>query len=246
MHILLASHQGYLVMEQPRVYPNKTVPRVYSERKAYLYNQYTRLFQSSFDTPLVFLHHNDFSIPRLIQLRRQITAAAAKHASTPSLAGPSPAPAAAAPTLTILRTSILGVALRDFAPLDRHAAMNIAQLVEGGLAVLAFPSFDPPQMQAILRALSRAVPPRKRQRPTPVPELRVVGALVEGRVFGPAGVGEVTQLPTLETLRAQLVGLLSAPAMQLAMVLGEAGGARLARTLEGLKKSLEEDQGGAS
>lgn len=149
--------------------------------------------------------------------------------------------------------------------------MNIAQLVEGGLAVLAFPSFDPPQMQAILRALSRAVPPRvpkteaelaqarkdaeaafvpgrrqKRQRPTPVPELRVVGALVEGRVFGPAGVGEVTQLPTLETLRAQLVGLLSAPAMQLAMVLGEAGGARLARTLEGLKKSLEEDQGGAS
>ena len=52
----------------------------------------------------------------------------------------------------------------------------------------------------------------------------------------------VAKLPTLDTLRAQLVGLLSAPATQLAMVLSEASGGKLARTLEGLKKSLEEDQ----
>jgi hypothetical protein len=40
-----------------------------------------------------------------------------------------------------------------------------------------------------------------------------------------------------------LVGLLSSPATQLAMTLSEASGGRLARTLEGLKKGLEETSG---
>ena len=53
------------------------------------------------------------------------------------------------------------------------------------------------------------------------------------------GVQSVAELPTLDALRAQIVGLLSAPAAQLSMVLNEAGGAKLARTLEGFKKSLE-------
>jgi len=51
----------------------------------------------------------------------------------------------------------------------------------------------------------------------------------------------VSKLPTLDTLRAQVVGLLSAPASQLAMILGEASGGKLARTLEGLKIGLEEE-----
>ncbi|CCL98159.1 uncharacterized protein FIBRA_00153 [Fibroporia radiculosa] len=265
----LRNVRTYVVsIEPPRVYPNKTVPRNYSERKTYLYNQYTRLFQSSFDSPLIFLQHTDFSVPRLIRLRRDIAAAAARHASAPTLAGPSPAAMAEPPTLTVLRTSIFGVTLRDFSPLDTQAVTEIAGMIEGGLAVLSFPSFNPPQMNAILRALSRAVPPRvpktpqeieqqkkdveaafvpgrrqKRQRPVPVPELKLVGALIEGRVFKAPGVWDVAGLPTLEILRAQLVGLLSAPASQLALVLGEAGGGKLARTLEGLRKSLEEEKG---
>jgi len=153
--------------------------------------------------------------------------------------------------------------------LDHQATTEMAGLVEGGLAVLAFPSFNPPQMQAILRALQRAVPPRqpktpeqlaqqkkeeeaafvpgrrqKRQRPTPVPDMKLVGALIEGRVFKAPGVWDVASLPTLETLHAQLVGLLSAPATQLSMVLSEASGAKLARTLEGLKKQLEDSENG--
>jgi len=80
----------------------------------------------------------------------------------------------------------------------------------------------------------------KRIRPILVPELKVVGALLEGKVFTREGVDEVGKLPTLQTLREQLVGLISSPGMQLAAVLSEAGGGRLARTLEGLKKGLEE------
>ena len=80
----------------------------------------------------------------------------------------------------------------------------------------------------------------KRQRPVLDPELTLVGALIEGRVFSVEKVKDVSKLPTLETLRQQIVGLISSPAVQLAMVLGEASGGKLARTLEGLKKGLEE------
>ena len=52
----------------------------------------------------------------------------------------------------------------------------------------------------------------------------------------------VADLSTLDALRAQIVGLLSAPAAQLAMVLSEASGGKLARTLEGFKKSLEPEE----
>lgn len=171
------------------------------------------------------------------------------------------------PTLTFMRTALFGIALRDYAPLDEQTTKNIAELVAGGLAVLSFPTLNPPLLNAILKAMSKAVPPRpaktpkqledqrkaleaafvpgkrtRRVKPAPVPELRVVGAFIEGRVFKAEGVQNVAGLPTLDMLRAQLVGLLSAPATQLAMVLSEASGGKLARTLEGLKKSLEEPE----
>jgi hypothetical protein len=168
-----------------------------------------------------------------------------------------------------MRTSIFGVALRDFAPIDADQTSQIAKLVEGGFAVLTLPSLSPPQLNAIIRAIDRVVPKKKKEqaetkpskgkgreedsgwipgRPVPnvkpvlSPELRVMGAFVEGRVFSAAGVRDVAKLPPLDTLRAQIVGLLSTPAMQLAAVLSEASGGKLARTLEGLKKGLEEGQ----
>ncbi|KAI0830888.1 hypothetical protein BC628DRAFT_911011 [Trametes gibbosa] len=257
-------------LKPPVVHPRKTVPRRYSERKTYLYNQYTRLLQSSLDRPLILFEHADFSANRLIQLRAEIATAVTKHAKTlaPSLSSQTPAPATvpedALPTLTILRTSLFGVALRDIGGLDIRTRRQLAKAVPGTLAALSFPALNPPQLKAVLHVLARSVPPRKpktqqeiddakkaaeaafvpgrrpkRQRPTPVPDLKLLGALIEGRLFKTEGVQSVAELPTLDGLRAQLVGLLSAPASQLAMVLSEASGGRLARTLEGFKKSLE-------
>ncbi|EJC98774.1 uncharacterized protein FOMMEDRAFT_50369, partial [Fomitiporia mediterranea MF3/22] len=174
------------------------------------------------------------------------------------------------PQLTIVRSSIFGVALRNQAPLDQKATSEIAKMAGGdGLAILSLPSLDPPTLHAILRALERSVPKKseggaqkdakkngkerandddegrvpgrrvKRQKPMLDPELALVGALIEGRVFGVEQVKDVSKLPTLETLRQQIIGLISSPAVQLAMVLGEASGGKLARTLEGLKKGLE-------
>jgi ribosomal protein L10 len=260
-------------VKPPRVYENKSSPRVYSEKKTFLYHQYLRLFESTAQSPLVFLQHNKFSVPRLIKLRKEIAQAASRHATPPpSLANPGPNPAQVGspppPTLSIIRTSLFGVALRDFAPIDAKTSEEIAQTVQGGLAVLSLPVLNPPQLQAILRALQRSAPTKpssptapeellkqaaalqaqdppnpgrraKRLRNVHEPELTLMGALIEGRVFKAEGVKEVARLPTLGTLHAQIIGLLSSPGAQLAGVLSEASGGKLARTLEGLKKSLE-------
>ncbi|KII93934.1 hypothetical protein PLICRDRAFT_49930 [Plicaturopsis crispa FD-325 SS-3] len=260
--------RNVISVQPPRVYPRKTVPRRYSERKTYLYNQYTKLLETSASSPIIFLQHADFTAKRLERLRRDISVAANKAA--PSLATPSPHPVSTSPEpqLTVIKTAIFGVALRDFAPLDKDAIDGIAGLVEGGLAVLTLPVFNPPQLNAILRTMDRTVPPRKpeteedrerkrqakladpetpgKETPRPKEELPpgliLRGAMIDGRVFKPDSVKQVAQLPTLQTLHAQIVGLLSTPATQLAGVLSEASGGKLARTLEGLKKSLEEAQ----
>src|SRR5258708_13626963 len=75
----------------PRVYENKPTPRVYSEKKTFLYHQYLRLFQSAAHSPLIFLQHNKFSVPRFIKLRKDIANASSRHAPPPpSLTNPSP------------------------------------------------------------------------------------------------------------------------------------------------------------
>ncbi|KAI0800597.1 hypothetical protein C8Q74DRAFT_1237417 [Fomes fomentarius] len=254
-----------LSLKPPVVYSRKSVPRAYSERKTYLYNQYTRLLETTSTAPLLLFEHTDFSVQRLIRLRAEIAAAVAKAAGTPSLASPSPSPVVlATPTFTVLKTGLFGVALREAHHLDKVLQKQIAKTVTGSLAVLSFPELNPPQLKAVLRTLARAVPPRKpktqqalddekkaaeaafvpgrrpkRQRPTPVPDLKLLGAVIERRLFLAEGVQSVAELPTLDALRAQIVGLLSAPAAQLAMVLSEASGGKLARTLEGFKKTLE-------
>lgn len=258
----ISTRQYAISVKPPVTYEGKIVPRKYGETKSFLYHQYTRMLDTTTDCPIIFLQHKNFSVARLQKLRRDIQNAhnryAASHPDDISLTVP--------PSLTIIRTSIFGAALRDFSPLDRETIDQIANIVENGLAVLMLPSLNPPQLDAVIRALERSaplptepeaqtkktnptddpnfVPGRKPQRVRPVltPELKVMGGLIERRVFAAEGVKDVTNLPTLNTLRAQIVGLLSAPALQLAMVLGEASGGKLARTLEGLKKSLEEGQ----
>lgn len=58
----------------------------------------------------------------------------------------------------------------------------------------------------------------------------------------PPAVRDTSKLPSLDTLRAQIVGLISAPAASLVGVLGRARGGGLVSLLEGLKKSLEEKE----
>lgn len=75
--------------------------------------------------------------------------------------------------------------------------------------------------------------------PTAVnPKIFCVGAVVDGEIITADGVRTLGTLPELDTLRAQIVGLISAPASQLSGVLSAAAGGQLSRVLEGLKIKL--------
>ncbi|KAH6916711.1 hypothetical protein BKA70DRAFT_1250347 [Coprinopsis sp. MPI-PUGE-AT-0042] len=239
--------------------------RVFKDKKAFQYNWYNRILQTSDTAPLLILHHHDFTAERLKKLRGDIITAA-ERSKPPSLASPTPAPVSSElPTLTNVRSSIFGVALRNF-NVPQDALKQMIKEGNGQWMVLSLPSMHPPLINAVLRAMDRSVPPKppktpeeikaaedakhadpdqpgrrmKRVRQTRIPELKLAGAIIEGRVFLPPGLNDVAKLPTLDTLRAQIVGLLSAPGAQIAGVLGQASGGQLARTLEGLKKTLEE------
>ena len=272
-HIPLLARRYAISVQPAKALPDKQLPRVFRDKKAFQYNWYTKILETSSKGPLLFLHHNQFSAQRLVKLRRDILAASNRR--KPSLASPVPVTVPSTPqpepSLIVIRTSIFGAALRDFPNVNLEEVDRMLNGAVGNFAVLSLPSLDPPQLNDILRAMDRGVPPRpqktpeqikkeleeknadpetpgrrvKRVRKTLHPELKLVGALIEGRVLLPQSVREVSNLPTLDTLRAQIVGLLSAPATQLAAVLSEASGGRLARTLEGLKKGLEQDTSGS-
>lgn len=257
--------RGYAIsVQEPRVWPGKTAHRTFDERKTYLYNQCTSILERGTSQPLIFLQHKNFKAAGMIKLRREVAAASLPKGTQLSLLDAS-STEHAVPQLNIIRSSIFGVALRSYAPIDEETTKQIAKMAGGGgLAVLSLSTLDPPKLNAILRALERSVPAKKpgdavakkgseddgfvpgrklkRRKPMLDPELVVLGALIEGRVFGLDRVKDVAKLPTMDTLRAQIVGLLSSPAVQLASVLGEASGGKLARTLEGLKKGLEDGQ----
>ena len=65
----------------------------------------------------------------------------------------------------------------------------------------------------------------------------IKGGVTDGQFLAPTGVETLSQLPSREALRAQLLGLLSRPAGQLVGTLA-APGAQLARVLDARKSQL--------
>lgn len=66
----------------------------------------------------------------------------------------------------------------------------------------------------------------------------IKGGVAEGQFLSSTGVEALSQLPSQDVLRAQLLGVLARPAAQLASLLAESG-ARLARLLDSRKSQLE-------
>ncbi|EJD53698.1 hypothetical protein AURDEDRAFT_110474 [Auricularia subglabra TFB-10046 SS5] len=251
-------------MEPPYLYPRKAMPRKFSKRKTYLYDRYRNIIDASTrGAPFLLLSHADFSANQLVRFRQEISDARPRGVKEPWVED-----GGAVPQLEVITSTIFGVALREHPTAHPVGdTLSKATLEKGGsFAVLKLPSLNPPRLTAVLRSIDRfaaankpaeasaakggkkadddmGTPGRrpKRVRKRPGPKLAVLGAVIEGRVFQGPDLVSLSRLPDLDSMRAQLVGLLSTPASRIVGLLSEAGGAQLSRTLEGLKKSLEED-----
>ena len=69
-------------------------------------------------------------------------------------------------------------------------------------------------------------------------KLTVIGGSLDGKVLDKAGVEALAKLPSLDDLRAKLVGLLNAPATQVARVT-QAPAAKLARVIQARADQLQ-------
>jgi large subunit ribosomal protein L10 len=76
---------------------------------------------------------------------------------------------------------------------------------------------------------------------TEIEKFVIKGGLFEGEVLEPASVVELARTPSKEVLRAQLLGVLQAPASKFVRLLAEPG-TQFARLLNARKESLPEEQ----
>lgn len=201
--------------------------RVYTERKAILYQSYNQILD---DTPAILLFQpNNLTMSELGKIRRAIAAI------------PSTSPEHNA-TLTIVRTGILSAVVNNRK--NFQSAEALGSLLSGPLALVTCPNFSPAHVGKILQAINKALgqrPPVAVQGAFPVnARLMLLGGLFErDTVVSAQEVAEIAKLPELSTLHAQLVGLLESSGSQLVGTLQSAAGGSLVRTLKGLENNLK-------
>ncbi|GMK55134.1 hypothetical protein CspeluHIS016_0201900 [Cutaneotrichosporon spelunceum] len=249
----LAALRGYATAAAPKAAASKAaapvfrspsaeanVPRIYTERKAFLYDYYAHLMQRS-QLVLLFKHEN-LTVPMSGNLRSAIAKIPVpRPASLPQEQELEKA------TLTVTRTGILAPVVRAVQP-----AADFSALLEGPTALITCPSLSPKYVKSMLGAIERVVKASKKDEdpkkgPVAQPAFTLLAGVLEGKtLLNPAQVAEAAKLPELDQLRAQLLGLLETPQRQLLGVVQQAGGGSLVRTLQGLEETLKEKEGGAA
>ena len=213
----------------------------FSERKTFLFNKYQRMMREN--ELVVLFHAENLNVKLLSEIRRQVSHIKVPDADLARLealnhGAPWTWPASA---FTMARTGLLRpVCRRDTA----ESIQALEPYLHGQMAMLTCPVLSPEYVGKVLRAIERPVTaaandvdPKSEKK---APLLRPLVAVAErARVLDAKSLPAFTQLPNLATLRAQLVGLLSAPGTQLAGVLSQAGGGELAATLEARRRDLE-------
>ncbi|KAJ9104484.1 hypothetical protein QFC21_001980 [Naganishia friedmannii] len=205
--------------------------RVYTNRKAVLYESYNHILDES---PAILLFQpNNLSTAELGAIRRAI-------ANIPSTSFESNA------TLTTVRTGILSAVVNNRRTSSKSAD-TLSSLLSGPLALITCPNFSPTHVEKILQAINKALnqrPPVAAQGSFPVnSRLMLLGGIFDGEsVVSAQQVADIAKLPELSTLHAQLVGLLGSSGSQLVGTLQSAAGGSLVRTLQGLENGLKEAQ----
>jgi ribosomal protein L10 len=231
--------------------------RVYGARKSHLHAQYARLLENN--DVLLLVRYDNVNVNTLSKMRREVAALASKS-SPKIILSPSPSSFASSSSaaITFIRPGVFAASLRT--QFDEATVQRTAKTFRGSYALISIRELNPPHLAQIIRLIDRVVPPVKDEPPPPArkgpanpddleeapprqkaaPSIKLVAGVVEDRFFLVDDLVAISKLPTLQTLHAQIVGLLSAPAAKLAQILGAAAGGSLLRTLQGFEKGLEE------
>lgn len=216
----------------------KPTTRKYPAKKSFLYEKYLRLLSDS--QMVLVLQHNNLSVAELAQVRSDIAAINLAEGQTSKA------------SLTVVRAGLIKAVTRQLS--EKNAAMKSLQpALSGPIALLTCEHLTPAYLSALLNVVDRAlghVPPRAPAVGAKFPETAVanprlvpLAAVLEGkRLLHVPQTRDVGRIGGLDQLRSQIVGLLSAPAQQLAHVLTHASGQQLAMTLEARKRDLEAKQ----
>lgn len=211
-----------------------------SDRKTYLYTKYQRMLQDS--EVVIALDFANVNVPLMREIRRQmhsVKVPAEEITRLEALQGGQPWDLPVA-TLSLARTGILRPVCREH---PEPAVRQLGERLRGQIALLTCPVLSPEYLGRVLRAIERPLASARDEAQANnklVPRLAPLVCIAErSRFIDASGLPELTKLPTLSTLRAQLVGLLSMPGQQLAGVLSQASGGALSLALEGRRRDLE-------
>lgn len=196
---------------------------------------------------VLFLRPGDFAAHEWRTLRQQIAAVPPPPPPPSAPSGGGEAAAGNQLRLTYLRPGLMPAVLRNLdgrTPIDTRLLAD-ATHASGPLAALTAPTLHPPTLLRVLHLLqtfSRTpaanAPPAAPDAPPPERLTLLSSLLDRSAAADPDRTLRVAQLPPLEVLHAQIVGLLSAPGARITGVVS-ARAADLARTLQGFKVGLE-------
>ena len=150
-------------------------------------------------------------------------------------------------TFMVVRSGVLGAVHRA-----RPRESSLAPWCDGQRAFIVCPVISGDYIGKVLKVVRRAV--KEAQKPDSKnakgsgpkqSALNLLVGLVEGsRVVSASEVEALTKTPDLDTLRAQVVGMLEGQGRSLVGVLGQAGGGGLVRTLQGLEAGMKDKEEG--
>ncbi|WFD28698.1 hypothetical protein MNAN1_003711 [Malassezia nana] len=227
--------------KEPRHFAYQDRRTKLSERKTHLYGLYERLVNES-ELLLLFQMEN-INMPLMSEVRAQLSHVPIPQSDRDRLVELNGGQPWELPPsrFSVVRTGLLRPVCRTHAS---DAVQELGPYLHGQLAMLSCPVLSPDYLGRLLRAMDKPVAAAAAtadpQSGKKVPKLAPLVAVVErSRLVEARGLPALTKLPDLATLRSQLLGLLSAPSQQLAGLLTQARGGRLAATLEARRRDLE-------
>lgn len=241
------AHASPISPESSEAIASSSRQRIFPERKAFLFGQYKRLLQDS--KVIILFQHNNVGVHEMTRIRNDIAAVPLDGVKDEKKA-----------RLTIVRSGMM----RKLARMSDHTSLRKNNhLFVGPIAMLTFDDLSPTYINRILSVADRALK-AGRVAPKPAlgqPHVKVVSnvntrftplaAIVEQsegvkKVVDIPSLRDVSVLPSLDVLRSQIVGLLSATPARLLATLNQARGGQVALTLDAHRRALDSSPSSSS